>query len=119
MNDLKKILNAEQIRNVDNHTISNKPIPSIDLMEYASNCFVNSIWDKQFITKKIAVVCGTGNNGGDGLAISRLLKEKKDGSWYVHHQYKQEKSIWGFGFDEKTKEIFIAPNNLELELLLD
>jgi len=77
MNDLKKILNAEQIRNVDNHTISNKPIPSIDLMEYASNCFVNSIWDKQFITKKIAVVCGTGNNGGDGLAISRLLKEKK------------------------------------------
>ncbi|HIL86564.1 MAG TPA: NAD(P)H-hydrate epimerase, partial [Candidatus Marinimicrobia bacterium] len=77
MNDLKKILNAGQIRNADNHTISNKPIPSIDLMEYASNCFVNSIWDKQFITKKIAVVCGTGNNGGDGLAISRLLKEKK------------------------------------------
>ena len=32
MNDLKKILNAEQIRNADNHTISNKPIPSIDLM---------------------------------------------------------------------------------------
>ena len=76
MNNLKKILNAEQIRSADDYTIRNKPIPSIDLMEYASNCFINSIWDKQFITKKIAIVCGAGNNGGDGLAISRLLKEK-------------------------------------------
>ena len=76
MNNLKKILNAEQIRSADSYTISNKPISSIDLMEYASNCFINSIWDKQFITKKIAIVCGPGNNGGDGLSISRLLKEK-------------------------------------------
>ena len=76
MNNLKKILNAEQIRSADDYTIRNKPIPSIDLMEYASNCFINSIWDKQFMTKKIVIVCGAGNNGGDGLAISRLLKEK-------------------------------------------
>ena len=76
MKNLKKILNAEQIRSADSYTISNKPISSIDLMEYASNCFINSIWDKQFITKKIAIVCGPGNNGGDGLSISRLLKEK-------------------------------------------
>ncbi len=77
MNNLKKILNAEQIKSADGYTINNKPISSIDLMEYASNCFINSIWDKQFITKKIAIVCGPGNNGGDGLTISRLLKEKK------------------------------------------
>ena len=77
MKNLKKILNAEQIRSADSYTISNKPISSIDLMEYASNCFINSIWDKQFITKKIAIVCGPGNNGGDGLSISRVLKEKK------------------------------------------
>ena len=76
MKNLKKILNTEQIRSADSYTISNKPISSIDLMEYASNCFINSIWDKQFITKKIAIVCGPGNNGGDGLSISRLLKEK-------------------------------------------
>ncbi len=74
--NLKKILNAGEIRSADSYTISNKPISSIDLMEYASNCFINSIWDKQFITKKIAIVCGPGNNGGDGLSISRLLKEK-------------------------------------------
>ncbi len=77
MYNLKKILNAEQIRSADCYTIRNKPISSIDLMEYASNCFVNSIWDKQLMTKKIVIICGSGNNGGDGLAISRLLKEKK------------------------------------------
>ena len=74
--NLKKILNAGQIRSADSYTIRNKPISSIDLMEHASNCFINSIWDKQFITKKTAIVCGPGNNGGDGLSISRLLKQK-------------------------------------------
>ena len=74
--NLKKILNAGQIRSADSYTIRNKPISSIDLMENASNCFINSIWDKQFITKKTAIVCGPGNNGGDGLSISRLLKQK-------------------------------------------
>jgi hypothetical protein len=35
------------------------------------------------------------------------------------HEYKQEKSIWGFGLDKKTKKILIAPNNLELEILVE
>ena len=56
---------------------------------------------------------------GDFYGIIRLLKQKEDGDWYLFHEYKQEKYIWGFGLDKKTKKIFIAPNNLELEILVD
>ena len=50
----------------------------------------------------------------------RLLKQKENGEWYLFHEDKQEKgNIWGLGLDKKTKRIFIAPNNLELEILID
>ena len=68
-----KILNAAQIRQADAFTIKNEPIKSIDLMERAATkCYdwISKIIDK---TAKIKVVCGLGNNGGDGLAIARLL----------------------------------------------
>jgi len=56
---------------------------------------------------------------GDFYGTIRLLKQKEDGDWYLFHEYKQEENIWGFGLDKKTKKIFIAPNNLELEILVD
>ena len=73
---MKPILTSQQIREADQYTIQHEPISSLDLMERASIAFV-----KQFIElcgrgKSIFVFCGTGNNGGDGLAVSRLLKEK-------------------------------------------
>lgn len=68
------LLTAEQIRQADAHTIANEPVSSVDLMERASKAFVgwfvNHFPDK---TQGIAVYCGTGNNGGDGLAIARIL----------------------------------------------
>jgi hydroxyethylthiazole kinase-like uncharacterized protein yjeF len=69
-----KLITSSQMRDVDRYTISSKSILSIDLMEKASQTFVNSFikteTDKNL---KIAVICGKGNNGGDGLAIVRLL----------------------------------------------
>jgi len=56
---------------------------------------------------------------GDFYGTIRLLKQKEDGDWYLLHEYKQEKYIWGFGLDKKTKKILIAPNNLELEILVE
>jgi len=55
----------------------------------------------------------------DFFGTIRLLKQQENGEWYLLHEYKQEKSIWGFGLDKKTKKIFIAPNNLELEISVD
>ena len=71
-----KILLANQIRELDEYTIRHEPIASIDLMERASHVFVN--WfTKIFPDRKhpVHVFCGPGNNGGDGLAIARLLSQ--------------------------------------------
>ena len=68
-----KILHARQIRELDAYTIDNEPIASIDLMERAARkCFD---WIRRHLRKKqlIHVFCGMGNNGGDGLAIARML----------------------------------------------
>jgi ADP-dependent NAD(P)H-hydrate dehydratase / NAD(P)H-hydrate epimerase len=61
------------IRKWDEYTIKNEPIASIDLMERAAKACV--AWLVEDISKEnpIDIVCGNGNNGGDGLAIARLL----------------------------------------------
>jgi ADP-dependent NAD(P)H-hydrate dehydratase / NAD(P)H-hydrate epimerase len=70
-----KILSAEQIKELDKATIENEPISSIELMERASRGFVTWFTERFNALKKVGVICGTGNNGGDGLAIARMLKE--------------------------------------------
>jgi hydroxyethylthiazole kinase-like uncharacterized protein yjeF len=72
-----KILTAAQIRNLDKVTIESEPIASIDLMERASIAFVRWFVKKFNYSQRVGIVCGTGNNGGDGLAIARLLKLRR------------------------------------------
>jgi len=68
-----KIFSRSLINEWDQYTIKHTPISSIDLMEKASRAFVN-LFTKSFdSSKQIAIFCGTGNNGGDGLAIGRML----------------------------------------------
>lgn len=69
------ILTTSQTRELDAYTIANEPISSIDLMERASREFVSWVVQRVDVHKKVGVVCGTGNNGGDGLAIARLLSD--------------------------------------------
>ncbi|GAB5464678.1 MAG: bifunctional ADP-dependent NAD(P)H-hydrate dehydratase/NAD(P)H-hydrate epimerase [Candidatus Kapaibacteriales bacterium] len=72
-----KILSAEQLRSADQFTIENEPIPSIELMERASTEFVLAFLDVYSkAPKEVSIFCGVGNNGGDGLAIARLLHLK-------------------------------------------
>lgn len=68
-----KIFSAQQIQRADNETIVKEPIDSIDLMERAS-CQV-FLWLKKTFKAEthFDVVCGPGNNGGDGLAVARML----------------------------------------------
>ncbi|HSY76953.1 MAG TPA: NAD(P)H-hydrate dehydratase, partial [Bacteroidia bacterium] len=68
-----KILNTKQVKEADAYTIANEPVTSTDLMERAAIACLN--WIKSHFDKQMhfVIVCGMGNNGGDGLAISRLL----------------------------------------------
>ncbi|MEA5426082.1 NAD(P)H-hydrate dehydratase [Arcicella lustrica] len=73
-----KILKASQIKALDAFTIQKEGISSVDLMERASVAFMNWFLQKYFHNSKLSVnvFCGLGNNGGDGLAIARLLIQK-------------------------------------------
>ena len=55
---------------------------------------------------------------GDFYGSIRLLKQKENGDWYLFHENKKNEfwPIWGFGVDDKTKKIYMAPNNLEIEI---
>ncbi|MFC4212941.1 NAD(P)H-hydrate dehydratase [Pedobacter lithocola] len=68
------LLTSAQMRKADEFTIANKPIASIDLMEKAARAFVQCFLKDEFDTSKsVAIFCGKGNNGGDGLAIAHIL----------------------------------------------
>ncbi|MBR9923068.1 MAG: NAD(P)H-hydrate dehydratase [Bacteroidetes bacterium] len=67
---------TQQIRDWDAYTIKHEPISSLELMERASRIY--SEWFKRLspdISKPVYIFCGPGNNGGDGLAIGRLLAQ--------------------------------------------
>ena len=72
-----KILSAIQIRQADNYTIKNEPISSLALMERAGKKCFDWIVNKTDTTKKYIIICGTGNNGGDGLVIAKLLSDNQ------------------------------------------
>jgi hydroxyethylthiazole kinase-like uncharacterized protein yjeF len=70
-----KILTAQQIRELDAFTIRQEPVSSIDLMERACHAFTMWFVERFSALHKVGIVCGTGNNGGDGLGIARLLRD--------------------------------------------
>lgn len=68
-----KILTVEQHRALDQYTIEHEPIAPINLMERAAQAFTDWYSARFDKTRPVRVFCGLGNNGGDGLAIARLL----------------------------------------------
>ncbi|MFN2439179.1 MAG: NAD(P)H-hydrate dehydratase [Chitinophagaceae bacterium] len=70
-----KIFSAGQIRKWDQRTMQHEPISSIALMERAAGKCVQWLFNN-FANKNFKIFCGKGNNGGDGLAIARLLSNR-------------------------------------------
>ncbi|MFN0215171.1 MAG: NAD(P)H-hydrate dehydratase [Saprospiraceae bacterium] len=69
-----KIFSASQTRAWDTYTIENEPIDSVSLMNRAAQVFTDWLLEIYPDTQRpILVFCGTGNNGGDGLAVARML----------------------------------------------
>jgi ADP-dependent NAD(P)H-hydrate dehydratase / NAD(P)H-hydrate epimerase len=72
-----QILNPEQIRAWDAFTITNEPVLSIDLMERAAARCVEWLMSSPLLNFPVLIFCGKGNNGGDGLAIARMLSRNQ------------------------------------------
>jgi hydroxyethylthiazole kinase-like uncharacterized protein yjeF len=70
-----QIFSASQIHQWDEYTIENEPISSIDLMERAALACFTWLIGKGYAKRNFTIFCGKGNNGGDGLAIARMLSQ--------------------------------------------
>jgi len=70
-----KIFTSEQVRRIDSYTIENEPIESIDLMERAGRQIASWFADAFRNDVPFVFLVGPGNNGGDGLAVARMLSE--------------------------------------------
>lgn len=73
---MKKIFPTTKIKELDTYTIENEPIASIDLMERASQALAEAIAGRWNTDTPFTVFAGPGNNGGDALAVSRLLAKE-------------------------------------------
>lgn len=68
-----KIFNSAQIHELDQYTIEHEPVKSIDLMERAAHAFTDAFTATHPQSTPVVVFAGPGNNGGDALAVARLL----------------------------------------------
>jgi len=71
-----KIFSAQQIREWDQYTIQHEPIPSVELMERAAGRCVRWLEENTLLDQSFKIFCGKGNNGGDGLAMARMLSQR-------------------------------------------
>ena len=74
---IMKILNGQQIKQWDQYTIDHEPVSSIELMERAAGKCVDWLEEKNLLQYPFRILCGKGNNGGDGLAIARMLLQNQ------------------------------------------
>ena len=72
-----KIFSAGQVRKWDAFTITHEPVASINLMERAATACYKWLIGKNMDIQHLLIFCGKGNNGGDGLALARLLLQHK------------------------------------------
>jgi len=71
-----KIFTGTQIKQLDSYTIEHEPVSSIDLMERAARAITRAITDICGPQTPLVVFAGPGNNGGDALAVARMLAEQ-------------------------------------------
>src|SRR6187455_2690988 len=73
-----RVLNTQQMREADRQTIDDVGIPSVVLMENAGRQAVAAMEAafEDLPSSKVGVLCGRGNNGGDGFVVARTLAQR-------------------------------------------
>lgn len=90
---MKKIVSGNEMKALDAFTINEMKVSSLVLMERAALAVVDELLSGAYDVKKILIVCGSGNNGGDGVAAARIL-----------HLKGYDVSLWEAGNPEKYSE---------------
>src|SRR5580700_5652263 len=70
-----KIVSAAEMREIDRATSERFGVPSITLMENAGSAVARFVLSDYPQAERVAIVCGKGNNGGDGFVVARKLVE--------------------------------------------
>ena len=112
---LEEILTSDQMKRCDSFTIDKKGISSRKLMERAAEAVVSEILKSDFDISRVVLLCGGGNNGGDGFACARFLAQRarergidssiatvflgKDGKESTECAYQRSKAL-GSGINE-------------------
>lgn len=105
---MRYLVNSSEMKRYDQNTTEHFFIPSIVLMERAAAAFVEELKVRKVNLAKVLVVCGTGNNGGDGLAIARMLKLEHYDTTIVfvgrqekvsEQNLRQQKILEAYGFE--------------------
>jgi len=100
-----KIFRCDQVKEIDEFTIRNEPVASIDLMERAAAKLFDWYSNKFDRSGLIKIFAGPGNNGGDGLALARML---------AHERYEVEVFFTAFS-ENRSEEWKINRKRLEKE----
>lgn len=130
---MQNLLNSSQIKDVDVYTIIHEPVKPIDLMERASLAFIQ-VFIAKFPEKESAiwVFCGQGNNGGDGLAIARLLSKigyadikvflasysQHTSDDYIQNLTRLQKEYPAIPLLKDLKEVHLSKNDIIVDAIL-
>ncbi|HEX2968945.1 MAG TPA: NAD(P)H-hydrate dehydratase [Bacteroidales bacterium] len=88
-----KIFSCNQIRDIDSYTIENEPIKSIDLMERAAGKILSWISEEFNRSDRFIIFSGPGNNGGDGLALARMMTSQGYDVEVYHLKFASRNSV--------------------------
>jgi len=86
-----KLFRSDQIKQIDADTMQDEPIASVDLMERAAGQLLRWYLPRFERSRRVFIFAGPGNNGGDGLALARLLESNR-----------YEPQVYYVDFTEKT-----------------
>lgn len=77
---MEYLIDSKNMKEIDKQTIEKVGIPSLVLMERAALSVVTAIEDQYGKGQRVLCICGTGNNGADGIAVARILQERGEKS---------------------------------------
>jgi len=109
-----KIFRNQQIKEIDDYTIKHEPVSSVDLMERAADQLFRWYANNYDRSRKIIIFTGPGNNGGDGLALARILSVNRFNAELFFVKISEKKSDdWNHNFQRLEKETDVRFHTVE------